>query len=306
METFTLKLHITGLGLFAPDPKAPKGVVPAMHLLLPKVTKGGGGAAGHVTPGHDHGAGGHGSHDEHIARIYFDPKDAPDHTGNPWIRVDGFRWTAPATSRPVLDTTLPDEIINITGKASNGAKLPYTQLKHRTQSKPFNVSFHLLLRDGAKADCLVPRARFTVEGMAPTWSTNRLIWEIPGLPRTAFQIDLQPMEDQQQASPQVITIVPRGPEVVLHLLNVPEKEHLRLTPEDEAGEEEPQCDGIKPNHFSAYDRLFLTGATKRIRCVKDSFEPRSCPPSPFAKSRWRAKVIYTCMLATAELDFDDA
>jgi hypothetical protein len=237
-----------------------------------------------------------------IARIYFDPRDAPDHTGDPWIPVDGFRWTAPATSRPVLDTRLPDEIIHITSKASNPkAKLPYAQLKHETPGKQFNVSFHLVLRDGAKAGCLVPRARFTVEGMDPTWSTNHLIWEIAGLPRSPFQIDLKPLKGQKQTSPQTVTIVPQGPEVKLHLLNVPEKDHQPLAP---GADPEPRCDHTEPNHFSAYDLLFRSGATtKPIRCVKDSYERRSCPAPPFRGAR--AKVIYTCMLATAELNPTD-
>lgn len=288
-STYTLQIFVTGLMLFAYKDGA-------MHVLLPTTDPRPGehgGSQHHGGPGNQHHAPTSAEdHQQHFARLYYDPDDDPTHSGPGFVSFDGRRWTPPAGSMTPAPAEVHDHLISLTTHIGPRRRLPSRQIEKGQQT---DVEGHLVLAGGSCTGA-GPSLKFAVAGAGPRRITNTICWTIPNIGPGPLKLNFKRVADDTPDEPVVKALVPaNGSVLTLHLMYAPDCEHNDTCIET-------MCKPEKPNHFHMYGRLLDPPSLGRIvTCIPNTEQEGSCDSPPFPERSAKAKVIYTCMLAQAEL-----
>jgi hypothetical protein len=277
--TFTLKLHVSGLGLFVEREDEESGKR-QMHILFPD------------SRGSAH-------HQQHYAKIYFEDKYAATAATKSPVEIDGLRWSLPPSSTPGLSSAPDDVLINLSNLAPKDLKLPPGQIKHGNQ---MHVSSHVVIPDG-KYICHGDRAPFSIRMHPDTVTmTNRILWEIPNIRSSALTLSFRRLRQYPQAAVPTVELKPVDRVIELHLLHAPIDEH-----QGKPGMN--KCEKSKHTHFDMLRVLFGGGEPRTAHCIGDA-TISSCPKPPLPEIKDSARKrgeprgtrVYTCMLAGAELE----
>ncbi len=279
-NTFTLNIYVTGLALFVPEGEH------TMHVLLPRIEPADESTEQAVPHAHEHHPatakdGAFLSKHVHEARIYF-------RGGS--VAFDGIRWTPVKKQTPDAVACLPDQVVKITHKVARHHIAPVSQDE---------VAAHLILQGGSYQQ-VGATLDFSVGGVRHKKLTNSLCWTIPDVPGEALRLDFPPMSGTDTGETD-ITLHPRDGVLVLHLMNLPEVEHTRLHRPIQ------RCEKRTEHHFSMLSVLFGGKVLPAVSCFEgDEAKPAGYPadlPGPWRhrSEKMLAKVIYTCMIAQADL-----
>jgi hypothetical protein len=272
-NTFSLHLYITGLALFVPEGEH------TMHVLLPRSD---------APLGDCHEGGGGGSDHRHEAKLYFDGGR---------IGFDGLRWSPLPEDPPAANIGLPAEVFKV------APKLPPEFIRRQPQTE---VAGHIILTRGAPAAPGDTLDLMVDEEETPDL-TNSLLWIVKDVTGAELDLVFESIADLSNR-PTGVTLYPNDGGIIrIHLMNLPTVEHTPHHPTP------TKCPPNAEHHFRMFEVLFPGNKLPCVRCIKDRLHTPADlqygrPPGPPAQKQEKgkdlgaAKVIYTCMIAQAELE----
>ncbi|MDQ3308631.1 MAG: hypothetical protein M3497_00710 [Gemmatimonadota bacterium] len=297
---FTLRIHLTGLILFAPDPAPPgKDEHPCLHALLLK-------------HGHHHG--------KHFPRLVYDrgyEKPSPrkenhlrcrkldnrllkfENVGQPIDPQNGFSVSG-------TPGKLPKEVADL-NKISNVRAL---NRKYVKLNPPQEVAARVTILDGKFTSCL-SGALWTVKPPANTngWPrqlTTLVTWEIPNIEKESIMLPLRSLRGENQQED--VTLFPIDGAIELWIYNATADD---LPPQKNKQPKE----GDPAEHFEAYYLPFRPcNEVHPILAKTPSIPPRNptpsdCKPPKKGESEVGGPILAvltadtpTCLTAQAEVE----
>jgi hypothetical protein len=285
--SFTLRLHISGLGLFT---KQDVGGVPTMRVLMPETKL-------------------HGRDHQHLAKIYFEKQYIPSSsTIRSPLDMDGLCWTLPSEGEPRALPAADQMLVNLSAISPTEFKIP-----RPSHPRQMEISGEVRLPCG-RFRCHGETAKFVIEvrgaGNAPPTNsvqrvmTNRIVWEVDELPGNTLSLNFVKLDGTACPS---VELQEQDGVLELHLLNALQDEHDGIPAAN-------LCDRTTYNHFAMYRGLFPGIRKWEARCDSIASPPTACKPPKLPatigdtdqgkmKEKRKPAVgtrIYTCMLVSAE------